>query len=495
MTEYTICPKCGASLPSDIPGGLCPKCLMAVGLEESVSGGDLPKSDPEAPTVDSDRPTHASPQPGERIQYLGDYELLEEVARGGMGVVYRARQASLNRIVALKLILAGQVAGAQEIERFHVEAEAAAKLDHPGIVTIYEVGEHNDRHYLSMAYVEGGSLADRLREGPLPPREAARCVKRITEAVVYAHERGVIHRDLKPGNVLLDANGDPKVTDFGLAKRIDGDSELTATGQILGTPSYMSPEQAAGRTNEVDTRSDVYALGAILYVLLTGRPPHQADNSVDTLLQVIEQEPVSPRRLNTSIPKDIDSVCLKCLEKKPSSRYASAAELAEDLERYLQGEPVRARALTPLTRLWRWSDKNLGRLTIIVLALLLVLPGLVFLGLGFLMGTWPWQMLVGCYVVGLLAASPHVIGWLLYSKLHETKRKAALTDRSPSAGPDRSLPITIIGGLMILVGVVGYLGIAINNHWQIPKGANLFLFAFLAGMGLVATGQGWRPYR
>ena len=329
MTNHEICPKCGAVLPASAPAGLCPKCLMQAGLEESISRGDSANSDPEAPTVDSDRPIHVSPRPGEKIQYLGDYELLEEVARGGMGVVYKARQSSLNRIVALKLILARQMADAKEIERFHVEAEAAAQLDHPGIVPIYEVGEHDDQHYLSMAYVDGGSLAEKLLEGPLPPREAAHYVKRIAEAIAYAHERGVIHRDLKPGNVLLDVNGDPKVTDFGLAKRVGGDSELTATGQVLGTPAYMSPEQAAGRTHEVDTGSDVYALGAILYALLVGRPPHQAANSVDTLLQVIEQDPVSPRRLNASIPKDIDSVCLKCLEKKPSSRYASAAELAE----------------------------------------------------------------------------------------------------------------------------------------------------------------------
>ena len=234
------------------------------------------------------------PTVGDKVRYFGDYELLEEIARGGMGVVYKARQINLNRIVALKMILAGQFAGEEDVQRFYTEAEAAASLDHPGIVPIFEIGEHEGQHYFSMGFIEGESLAHKVADGPLPPREAAEFVKKICEAMAYAHEQGVIHRDLKPANMLIDANGQPKVTDFGLAKKTEADSDLTGTGQILGTPSYMPPEQASGKTDVgprlMSIRSERFST-----VLLTGRPPFQAASPMDTLMQVLEQEPVSPR--------------------------------------------------------------------------------------------------------------------------------------------------------------------------------------------------------
>ena len=229
-----------------------------------------------------------------RNRSFGDYELIRELARGGMGVVFQARQVSLNRIVALKMILSGQLALEAEVRRFYVEAEAAASLDHPGIVPIFEVGQHEGQHYFSMGFVEGQSLAQKVVNGPLPIREAAALVQQIAQAVHYAHEQGVIHRDLKPANVLLDAQGRPRVTDFGLAKKVQSDNGLTANGQIMGTPSYMPPEQAAGQHDRVGPPADVYALGATLYCLVTGRPPFQSSSAVDTLLQVLEQQPVPP---------------------------------------------------------------------------------------------------------------------------------------------------------------------------------------------------------
>ena len=232
------------------------------------------------------------------------------------------------------MILAGQLAGEQDVQRFLAEAEAAAKLDHPGIVPIFEVGEHEGQHYFSMGYVKGLSLARKVAAGPLPPHEAAELTKKVARAVGYAHEQGVIHRDLKPANVLLDQDGQPRVTDFGLAKRVEGDSDLTATGQVLGTPSYMPPEQAEGKLSQIKETTDVYSLGAILYTLLTGRPPFQADNAFDTLMQVIQRDPVSPRLLNHKVPRDLETICLKCLEKESGRRYASAQELCDELERF-----------------------------------------------------------------------------------------------------------------------------------------------------------------
>ncbi len=284
-------------------------------------------------------------------RYFGDYELLDEIARGGMGVVYKARQCKLNRTVALKMILTGELASEAAVRRFYAEAEAAARLDHSHIVPVFEVGQHDGCHYFSMGYVEGESLAKRLRSGPLPPQQAAEYVRKIALAVHYAHEKGVVHRDLKPANVLLDGHGEPKVTDFGLAKRIDATDGATATGEVLGTPSYMPPEQAAGKVSELGPTADVYSLGATLYALLTGRPPFQAANVMDTLLQVLECPPPPPQVLNPDVPPDLQTVCMKCLEKAPGQRYASAAELADDLDRWLNGEPVHARSYRLMTRL------------------------------------------------------------------------------------------------------------------------------------------------
>jgi serine/threonine protein kinase/WD40 repeat protein len=295
---------------------------------------------------------------GELIRYIGDYEILDLIARGGMGVVYRARQRTLGRIVALKMIRGGQFAENEDIDRFRSEATAAAKLDHPGIVPVYEVGEQNGHHFYSMGYVEGGSLAGRMLEGPLPNQQCAELLSKIADAVHYAHEHGVIHRDIKPANILLDQNGQPRVTDFGLAKISKGSSDLTRSGQVLGTPSFMPPEQAASQANAVSPASDVYSLGALLYAMLTGRPPFQAATPIETLLQVQKQEPVSPRQFNANISIDLETITLKCLDKSPARRYPSAQALSQELHRYLDGKPILARPVSSAEHLWRWCRRN-----------------------------------------------------------------------------------------------------------------------------------------
>ena len=307
------------------------------------------------------------------VRYVGNFELLEEIARGAMGVVYKARQANLNRIVALKMILSGQLAGAADIDRFRMEAKAAASLDHPGIVPIFEIGEHDGHHYFAMGYIDGPSLASRIANGPLAPRDAARYASQIADAVQYAHDRGVIHRDLKPANILIDRDDRPKVTDFGLAKKFEGDSALTATGQVMGTPSYMPPEQASGDIRAIGPPADVYSLGATLYCLLTGRPPFLAAGIMETLAQVLEKEPLSPRKLNPEIAVDLETICLKCLEKDPSRRYGSAREVREELDRFLNDEPILARPIGPVARAWRWCGRNRAVASAAALAASLVL--------------------------------------------------------------------------------------------------------------------------
>ena len=309
-----------------------------------------------------ERPTHAEPGITDVLidDRFGDYRLLETIGQGGMGVVYRARQISLNRIVALKMIRAGRFSTEGEIERFAREAEAAAGLTHPGIVPVFEIGEQEGHHYFTMALVDGLSLADHLKDagGPLEPKPATELIRAVANAVQYAHEHGVIHRDLKPANILLDEHAMPRVVDFGLAKQIETESGLTFTGQVLGTPSFMSPEQAAGATTQVGPSADVYALGAVLYALLTGRPPFSAASVTETLRQVQHDEPVRPRQLNSALPKDLETICLKCLAKEPSKRYASAQDMADELTRYLSGRPILARPVGPFAVVARWCRRN-----------------------------------------------------------------------------------------------------------------------------------------
>ena len=286
------------------------------------------------------------------------YEIESLIARGGMGIVYRALQKEANRTVALKMMLQGAYASAEEVTRFQIEARAAARLTHQYIVPIHDVGTCRGQHYFSMGYIAGSSCKDLIQEGPLSNRECAELLLHLTDAIAYAHSQGIVHRDLKPGNILIDSQGKPHITDFGLAKRIDASDELTATGQVLGTPGFMAPEQALGKVAEVGPLSDVYSLGAVLYTCLTGRPPFQCQTPVETMLQVIEQPPVPPRMLNASADVDLETICLKCLEKSPQQRYQSADDLRRELTDYLEGRPIQARPLSAFGRLRRWCKRR-----------------------------------------------------------------------------------------------------------------------------------------
>ena len=349
-----VCPRCGAPLGGFGPEGLCGACMF-----DSALGADVPESGNEVAKFTP--------------QSFGDYEIIGEIARGGMGVVLKARQLSLNRIVALKVIRSGDLAGPLELRRFREEAQTAAGLQHPNIVAIHEVGERDGLPFFSMDYVAGQDLAQLVRDNPLPAHRAAGYLKTIAEAVQHAHERGVLHRDLKPSNVLIDAHDQPQVTDFGLAKQLTNDASLTVTGQILGSPSFMPPEQAAGKHDAIGPASDVYSLGALLYHLLTTRPPFVADSVPATLRLVAESEPASPRLLVPNVPRDLESICLKCLQKEPHRRYASAKELADDLGRFMRGEPIFARPVSPTERFWRWALRNRALATASAAAVLLLL--------------------------------------------------------------------------------------------------------------------------
>src|SRR5881394_4512356 len=337
-----VCAECGATISADAPEGVCSVCLFQTGLDLLHNEGD-----------EAFEPTAAR-----MLKDFGDYELLEEIGRGGQGVVYRARQKSLNRIVALKVIGLAHWATEAHVKRFRLEAEAAASLNHPCIVPIYEVGERDGACYFSMGLVEGGQLDAVAKREPIPLRHAAELIAKLARTVHYAHEHDILHRDIKPGNILLDARGEPHLTDFGLARLVESESSVTHTLEVLGTPSYMAPEQAVGNNAAVGSVTDVYGLGAVLYQLLTGQPPFAGGTTYETIQLLLETEPRPPRLLNSKIDRDLSTICLKCLDKDPQRRYSSALALAEDLERWLKHEPIQARRIGAFTRGRKWVRRN-----------------------------------------------------------------------------------------------------------------------------------------
>jgi WD40 repeat protein len=375
--QRLACPRCGQAAETFLPRAAAGRTATAEtrtyrprpAAEDSVADAptrpprERPEDDADAPTrPPRERPDDAAPSESasrDGRPAVPGYEILGVLGRGGMGVVYKAWQISLKRMVALKMILAGSHAGEQDLARFRLEAEAVARLQHPNIVQIYEIGESGNLPYFSLEFVNGGSLARELAGTPMKSRKAAELVETLARAMQHAHRRDLVHRDLKPGNVLLTRAGVPKITDFGLAKQLEPEGEhLTRSGAVMGTPSYMAPEQAEGKTRKIGPAADVYALGAILYECLTGRPPFKAATAMDTLLQVITEEPVPPRRLQSKIPADLETVCLKCLAKEPRGRYPSARALADDLRRFLDGEPIQARRVGRLGRFWKWCREH-----------------------------------------------------------------------------------------------------------------------------------------
>lgn len=291
---------------------------------------------------------------------IGGYEIVDEIDRGGMGIVYRAKDLQLDRTVALKMIRAGRMASESDVQRFRAEAQAAAKLDHPGIVPIYEVGTHQGQPYFSMAFIEGAKLDDFHKKNELSVRDACQLVRDVAIAIDHAHQNGLVHRDVKPANILIDQAGRPRVTDFGLAKNLEKDDGLTSTGEILGSINYMAPEQASARGDLVDRMTDVYSLGAVLYYLCTGQPPFETDNPVDTLLKILDAQPVSADRLNPELDAEVVAICMRCLEKEPKNRYLTAAEFANEIDRYLKGEPVQAMRSGIMIRIRQWSRQEPG---------------------------------------------------------------------------------------------------------------------------------------
>src|SRR5438067_8820120 len=337
-----VCTECGATVFADAPQGVCSVCLFRTGL------ASLDNEDDEAfkPTI------------ARMLKDFGDYELLQEIGRGGQGIVYRARQKSLNRMVALKVIGLAHWATEAHVKRFRMEAEAAASLNHPCIVPIYEVGERDGACYFSMGLVDGGQLDAVAKREPMPIRHAAELIAKLARAVSYAQEHGILHRAIKPGNILLDAKGEPHLPDFGLARLVETESTVTRTMEVLGTPSYMAPEQAVGNNASVTSATDIYGLGAVLYQLLTGHAPFAGGTTYETVRLVLDTEPRQPRLLNPKVDRDLNTICLKCLDKDPQRRYPSALALAEDIERWLKHEPIRARRTGLVTRGRKWVRRN-----------------------------------------------------------------------------------------------------------------------------------------
>jgi serine/threonine protein kinase/tetratricopeptide (TPR) repeat protein len=357
-TAKRVCAECGATVFADAPEGVCSVCLFRTGLA-SLDNKDDKAFDLSVARMSKD---------------FGDYELLQEIGRGGQGVVYRARQKSLNRIVALKVIGLAHWATEAHVKRFRLEAEAAASLNHPCIVPIYEVGERDGACYFSMGLVEGGQLDAVAKREPIPIGRAAELIAKLARTVSYAHEHGILHRDIKPGNILLDAEGKPHLTDFGLARLAETESTVTRTMEVLGTPSYMAPEQAVGNNAGVTSATDIYGLGAVLYQLLTGHPPFAGGTTFETVRLVLDTEPRQPRLLNPKVDRDLATICLKCLEKDPQRRYSSALALAEDLERWLKHEPIRARRTGLVTRGRKWVRRNPSIAVMAAMLLVLAVP-------------------------------------------------------------------------------------------------------------------------
>jgi TolB-like protein/Tfp pilus assembly protein PilF/predicted Ser/Thr protein kinase len=356
-----VCRKCGAEIFADAPEGLCTACLFETGLGllldgpgDDGGGAENVKANAAAPASHSKKAARADKILGD----FGDYELLEEIGRGGQGVVYRAHQKSLNRTVALKVIGLGHWATDAHLKRFRREAEAAASLDHSGIVPIYEVGERDGSCYFSMKFVEGGQLDAVAKREPMPIRRAAQLIAKVARIVHYAHEHHILHRDIKPGNILLDGKGEPHLTDFGLARLVESESTVTRTMEVLGTPSYMAPEQAVGNNAAISSVTDVYGLGAVLYQLLTAHPPFAGGTTYETIKLLLDTEPRQPRLWNSKIDRDLSTICLKCLEKDPKRRYSSALALGEDLERWLKHEPILARHTGVFARGRKWVRRN-----------------------------------------------------------------------------------------------------------------------------------------
>jgi TolB-like protein/Tfp pilus assembly protein PilF/predicted Ser/Thr protein kinase len=391
-----FCRKCGATVPPNSPQQSCSACLLEAGLDSAGSEDE----------VDVD----LTPPPEPMLMDFGDYELIEKIGRGGQGVVFRARQKSLNRIVALKVIALGHWATESHLKRFRLEAKAAASLDHPGIVPIYDIGEREGSCYFSMKLVEGGQLDEVVSREPMSIRRAAELMAKVARTVHYAHERGILHRDIKPGNILLDGDGEPHLTDFGLARLVETESTVTRTMEVLGTPSYMAPEEAAGQTKEITAATDVYGLGAVFYQLLTGYPPFAGGTTYQTIRMVLETEPRNPRLWNSKVDVDLATICLKCLEKDPQRRYSSARELADDLERWLRHEPIKARPVNIFTRTRKWVRRNP--------VLAAATPLLV--GLAAIIGVMLWNREP--------AAPPTGVAVLPFENLGDVKENAAFVD-------------------------------------------------------------------
>jgi WD40 repeat protein/tRNA A-37 threonylcarbamoyl transferase component Bud32 len=384
MNTGRTCPNCGSALDTRALGGLCPTCVARVSMRQMFS----------PPTHElAGEPSHPA-KPTPLIESFGDYEILEQTGAGGMGVVFKARQIKLQRLVALKMVRQGQFATEVERQRFQAEAEAAAQLDHPNIVPIYEVGEHLGRPFFSMRLIEGGTLADRLdkraagaADGNDSQSRLVQLMIKVARAVHYAHQHGILHRDLKPANILLDGDFEPFVTDFGLARRMENEGDLTLSGAVIGTPGYMSPEQASGQVRKLTTAADVFGLGAILYHALTGRAPFRADSFAEAVRKVIEEDPPRPSKVNTGVDRDLETICLKCLEKTPEHRYASAEALADDLEHWQRHEVIHARPSTSVERVVKWARRRPTVAALVGLVAVSVLAGIAGI-------TWQWRKAV-----------------------------------------------------------------------------------------------------